>query len=173
MLAPLHMCEITVRNAVAEALCAVYGPRWPWQSTFEMSLPMPKGPGYNPRRDLIDTRKRVPTPDRVIVELKFKFWESLFTRRHDARVWIPQLFTTFPHLPRDRSVAEHRQRLADDLKSIRLLRNRIAHHEPIFNRKLAEDLSRAKKIVAARCGVCASWMLGEQLATAAIGANPL
>ena len=31
MMAPLHICEVAVRNAVAEAIEAVYGPNWPWE----------------------------------------------------------------------------------------------------------------------------------------------
>lgn len=52
LLAPLHICEVVIRNAVADALEAVYGPRWPWETTFVLSLPNPSGSYYNSRRDL-------------------------------------------------------------------------------------------------------------------------
>lgn len=38
LLMPLHICEVVVRNAVSEALEAVYGARWPWNTRFELSL---------------------------------------------------------------------------------------------------------------------------------------
>ena len=39
--ASLHVCEVAVRNGVDAALVVVYGPNWPWNSTFERSLPNP------------------------------------------------------------------------------------------------------------------------------------
>lgn len=50
-LMPLHICEVVLRNAAAEALQATYGVRWPWEQVMELSLPDPSH-GYNPRRDL-------------------------------------------------------------------------------------------------------------------------
>jgi hypothetical protein len=59
LLAPLHICEIVVRNAVSDAIEQVYGPRWPWQIGFEQSLPSPRS-GYNPQRDLQNARSHAP-----------------------------------------------------------------------------------------------------------------
>ena len=41
MLAPLHICEVVIRNAVADAIASVYGAQWPWSSSFIRSLPNP------------------------------------------------------------------------------------------------------------------------------------
>lgn len=171
MLAPLHLCEIAIRNAVAEALEIVHGPRWPWIRGFEVSLPNP-GKGYLQRQDLNLTRSRAQTTDRVVVELKFAFWESMFTSRHDNRIWSPHLFTVLPNLASSLAVPTHRLQLAADLKAIRLLRNRIAHHEPIFVRNLADDLAKAHALVDARCPATAAWLISDTTATAAIQARP-
>ena len=32
LLMPLHVCEVVIRNAVAEALEAKYGAMWPWSN---------------------------------------------------------------------------------------------------------------------------------------------
>nr|WP_260416145.1 hypothetical protein [Pseudomonas cichorii] len=87
LLTPLHICEVAVRNAVSDALKSVYGDHWPWDKNFENSLPVSKGYGYQQRQDLIDTRTRFRTTDRIIVELKFVFWEKMLTSRHDQRIW--------------------------------------------------------------------------------------
>lgn len=171
MLTPMHLCEIAIRNAVAEALEMVHGPRWPWVRGFEVSLPSPAN-GYSPRQDLILTRNRYQTTDRVVVELKFAFWESMFTSRHDNRIWDPHLFTVMPNLNSGVTVASHRLQLATDLKAIRLLRNRIAHHEPIFVRNLADDLAKAHAIVDARCPATAAWLISDTTASAAIQSRP-
>ena len=172
LLTPLHICEVAVRNAVSDALTAVYGAHWPWDKNFENSLPVAKGPVYQQRQDLINTRTRFRTTDRVVVELKFVFWEKMFTSRHDQRIWNTHLFTLFPNLDQTKTVSAHRLRLATDLETIRLLRNRIAHHEPIFRRNLADEFSKVHDFVEARCQVSAAWMMGEQLALAAIQAKP-
>lgn len=52
-LAPLHLCEVVIRNAIAEALERKYGADWPWCSAFERSLSDPKK-GYSLRKDLVN-----------------------------------------------------------------------------------------------------------------------
>ncbi|MCV4342727.1 Abi family protein [Pseudomonas capsici] len=172
LLTPLHICEVAVRNAVSDALKLVYGDHWPWDKNFENSLPVSKGYGYQQRQDLIDTRNRFRTTDRIVVELKFVFWEKMFTSRHDQRIWNTHLFSLFPNLDPTKTVSAHRLRLATDLEAIRLLRNRIAHHEPIFRRNLIDEFSKVHGLVEARCLVSASWMMSEQRALAAIKAKP-
>ena len=97
LLAPLHICEIVVRNAVSDAIEQIYGPRWPWQIGFEQSLPSPRS-GYNPQRDLQNARSHATTTGKAIPELKFVFWQKMFTSRHDQRLWEPYLRQVMPHL---------------------------------------------------------------------------
>jgi hypothetical protein len=83
--APRHFAEITTRNAVVEALTAVYGARWPWNPTFVRSLPNPKGKVFNLRRNLQVVASHELTTGKVIAELKFVFWQTMFTACHDGR----------------------------------------------------------------------------------------
>ena len=94
-MAPLHLCEVVVRNAASEAIEIVYGPLWPWSPGFEQSLPTQNG--YNPRRDLQSARRGMNTAGKVIPELKFVFWQKLFTSRYDGRLWTPYLRQVLPH----------------------------------------------------------------------------
>ena len=80
MLAPLHFCEVAIRNAVADAIAAAHGAQWPWDAGFMRSLPDPPS-GYNPRRDLMSARAGKATTGKVIPELKFMFWQTIFTSR--------------------------------------------------------------------------------------------
>lgn len=152
-----HFAEIATRNAVSDALTATYGPRWPWDGNFERSLPGPGGPSYNPRRDLTRARSKEPTTGKVIAELKFAFWQSMFTARHDVRVWDHQILTLFPSRT-SHTARELRGRIYTDLDSIRKLRNRVAHHEPIFSRNLTDDLTRLLELVELRCTDTAGWL---------------
>src|SRR6266700_954221 len=89
-MAPLHICEVVMRNAVSDALTAVYGARWPWSPVFEASLPAPSV-GYNPRRDLQRNRAPHPTTGTGGGGLKGGLWEEMFTRGYDGGLWFPHL----------------------------------------------------------------------------------
>lgn len=172
LLAPLHICEVTIRNAIAEAIEAKYGPNWPWSTAFETSLPTPNGPGYHPRKDLLEVRVKQPTVGKIIPELKFAFWQRMFTSRHDQRLWTPYLKAVLPNIPTTQTTEQARQHLFDELENIRKLRNRIAHHEPIFSRNLGSDFQKIYQLVALRCPDTADWMSRNQYASALIAKRP-
>ncbi len=163
-LAPLHVCEVVIRNAVSDAIDKVYGPRWPWQIGFEQSLPSPRT-GYNPQRDLQNARSHASTTGKAIPELKFVFWQKMFTSRHDARLWAPHLRLILPNLDTTKSISQLRQMIYDELDQVRFLRNRIAHHEPIFARNLNDDLHRIKVLIEHRNKETACWMMQNQEAS--------
>lgn len=172
LLAPLHICEVVVRNAVSEALQAVYGDRWPWEATFVLSLPDPKR-FYNPRRDLKSAAAMQPSTGKVIPELKFVFWQEMLTYRHDVRLWDAHLMNVFPTHNPSHSVVTLRKRIYADLEAIRRLRNRIAHHEPIFTRNLRGDLDKIASLVELRSPLVASWMIANQDAASLIATPPV
>lgn len=171
-MAPLHLCEVVVRNAVHEALSSVYGPDWPWDSGFERNLPNPSGPGFNPRRELKRARDGQPTTGKVIAELKFKFWESMFTARFDTRLWNPHLRAVMPFLNPALTVQQLRKAIFQDLEKLRLLRNRIAHHEPIFTRALSDSFQQIHALIGFRCPVMAAWMVTHQSVQTLIAQKP-
>lgn len=171
LLAPLHVCEVVIRNAVADAVEAVYGKSWPWSTSFEQSLPDPPV-GYSPRKDLQIARKYEETTGKVIPELSFVFWQKMFTGRHDTRLWAPHLKRVLPGIPREGTIAERRHGIYRDLEQVRKLRNRIAHHEPIFGRALGEDYGRIRNLVAYRCAITAEWLHQNQTATKLIQGKP-
>ncbi len=70
------------------------------------------------------------------------------------------------------SVQVVRKAIHDDLERLRKLRNRIAHHEPIFTRALTIDLQTIEGLVRRRCPVTAAWMLSNQTASQLIASKP-
>jgi hypothetical protein len=104
--------------------------------------------------------------------LKFVFWQKMFTGRYDTRIWDQHLRRVLPNLDPAKPVATLRQAIYGDLERVRLLRNRIAHHEPIFARALADDYQTVLMLVTYRCTVTAAWMDSNQTATAIIAAKP-
>lgn len=176
MLVPLHICEVVIRNAVSDALTAEHGPRWPWAQALERSLPDPPQ-GFNPKAELRRARngtpaRRHPTTGQVVADLKFVFWQKMFTGRFDGRIWNPHLFVVLPNLDTSKSVQSLRKTIHDDLELLRELRNRIAHHEPIFQRNLQQDLAKIEELIAFRCTDTAAWMLANQEVQTLIATKP-
>ncbi|MGC4934670.1 hypothetical protein ACLQ3C_13425 [Gordonia sp. DT30] len=102
------------------------------------------------------------------------FWQKVFTSRYDAVIWDSQIATV---LPGDNvnggSTARLRARVYSDLDRIRLLRNRIAHHEPIIFRDLAADLAAIKDLVQLRCTHTAHLLEEAESVTALLPQRPL
>lgn len=171
MLLPAHFAEVAIRNAVADALETVYGARWPWSPGFERSLPDPAR-GYSPSRDLRDVRRSNPTTGKVIAELKFAFWQSMFTSRHDRRVWIPHIHGALPNGPAATTPSVLRSRVYGDLEVIRRLRNRVAHHEPILARDLPADLDRIMELIELRSLATAEWVRSIEEVSGLLVARP-
>lgn len=105
----LHILEIAVRNAAVQRLDVVFGPQWPWHSGFVQSL---RNHGrYNPRRDLVIVTNNQMTPGKVVAELKFVFWEKLFTQRHDNSLWKNHIHAQETNQPKQliqRRIQSHR-----------------------------------------------------------------
>ncbi len=170
LLTPLHICEVVIRNAVSDVLESLYGEKWPWSAGFEQSLPDPRG--YSPKRDLQNARRSVRTTGKVIPELKFVFWQKMFTSRYDSRLWNAHLIQEFPNLTPTTPINKLRRDIYNELEQIRKLRNRIAHHEPIFNRNLIDDFQNITDLINSRCKITATWMIENQQALTIINARP-
>lgn len=128
----LNTVEIALRNTIHDTLTAHFGvPTWydrrgllePYQAN-----------------EVVSTKKRIVnygnpvTPDRVVSELNFGFWVTILSRNYDARFWQAfrqaTLRQAFPQVPR-----RERQRVTihAHFNAIRELRNRVFHHEPLFD----------------------------------------
>lgn len=76
----------------------------------------------------LQREKKPLEPDRIVAELNFGFWTSLFNRRYEQVFWPWMLKPVFPHMP---ASSRTRHTLSARLNEIRKLRNRIFHHERI------------------------------------------
>ena len=170
---PLHLCEVAMRNGVIEAILQVHGPNWPRKKGFIQSLPRPSDPRqYDPARNLAQVAARHMTNGKVVADLNFAFWEKLFTAGQESRLWLPHFRSTFPGAPPGTPISSLRQTAFNQLQRVRQLRNRIAHHEPIFARVLTEDYQRISELVTWRCPVTAAWMNGIQAVTSLLTQLP-
>ena len=125
---PLQSLEVTLRNAIDEAMAAAYRSFW-----FDSPVLMDAERKSIVRASESLRREGKPrTSGDVIATVSLGFWVALLNKRYDATLWRTVLHECFDPTPA-------RARLHSQLDSLRRLRNRIAHHEPILERNLRKD----------------------------------
>lgn len=146
-----NVLEVALRNAVHTQLTRLAG-REDWWSA---GLPLHQFERHRVT-EAIAAAKRAKGPSiepgHVIAELSFGFWTGLLANRYHQRLWVPVLHQAFPHLVGPRRELHRKQ------ESLRKLRNRIAHHEPIFARDLAADHDRLLDMLNAISPVAVDWV---------------
>ncbi|MBK7505432.1 MAG: Abi family protein [Bacteroidetes bacterium] len=83
----------------------------------------------NIAKSKITASKNQITIDKLVSELTFGFWTSLFNKNYAKDYWKPLMYA-FPLLDKQQ---KHRNLIAFKLNNIRKFRNRIFHYEPICN----------------------------------------
>ena len=171
LLSPLSICEVVIRNSITEAIEATYGPLKPWSQSFLISLPNPQK-AFSPRSEMLNLRVKHQTTGKIIADTKFAFWQYMFTARHDDAIWNPHLFTVLPNANLGISPQAIRKDAFDAMSSIRELRNRIAHHEPIFGRNIANEFGLIRKLIGWRSSEVLGWLDKIETVTADLGSRP-
>ena len=127
----LQNLEIALRNAIHNSLAAAYGTEF-WFLEDGLLKDYERERIERAGRNI--PKKKRKFAGKYIAELGFGFWIALFHKRyHDSLV--PRIMkAAFPGKPRPMK----RSAVVRDLNTIRQLRNRVFHHEPIWNsRQLA------------------------------------
>lgn len=122
----LHALEVALRNAVHNVLKKKYSrPDW-WEEVASFS--------DTDRNEIKKTeahirkKRHALTPDKVVSELNFGFWVSLFNTRHEKELW-KELRMAFPRCPKAK---RQRHEISKALSTARELRNRAAHHDALL-----------------------------------------
>lgn len=71
----------------------------------------------------------------VVAALSFGFWVALFSKALDREFYNAGLYRAIPNQPPGK---KQRQKFHAKLERLKTLRNRIAHHEPLFHRNLEQ-----------------------------------
>ena len=153
LMVPLSIAEVVIRNAVHDTLEATFGERWPWHPGFVRSLP------DRSRVILLAARDGQASPGKVIPELSFGFWQRMFTGRFDGDLWNMHLHRVMPHMDSTATTQQRRGLIHTRLEYLRLLRNRIAHHEPLLKRNLHADFEQTIALISWRCRETAQWTM--------------
>lgn len=130
---PLQLCEIALRNAIHQQLTRLMG-RDDWFADPQFQLTLWAEEEVRKAKVKITKTRKPVTAGRVVAELQFGFWTSLFEAHYEQRTpFLPAgLKGVFPHLPKS---LHHRKDRKHDLETIRTLRNRVFHHERIIHWK--------------------------------------
>lgn len=105
----------------------------------------------NARASLVVGGKPV-THSNLVSELGFGFWRSFLTKQYKDTLWRRALRFAFPHSP-----SRQPEYVFTRVRHLHVLRNRIAHHEPIHNRDIAHDFQICMDVLNAISPVIAEW----------------
>jgi abortive infection bacteriophage resistance protein len=143
----LQTIEVAVRNASHHQLSILFGESWFHNDQF---LSLDEKFTLQISQALVELRKhKYPTDSPHVVSiLSFGFWTMLYSKKHESQLWAPKngLRRAFPRTLQVSGFHPSRKVIADRLHHLRMLRNRIAHHEPVFQRDLHADYSMIKEV---------------------------
>lgn len=145
-----HAAELTLRNAIHQAMCQKYLPtptpthpdgtsaddEW-WFDVSVRGAPLLFDRDYNKVKDAYAKVANLghPTTPKVVAELPFGFWVELLNSNYDESIVVPMLATTMRGVQRTNPTNRRHGWLRARFGEIRDLRNRVSHHEPIFHRE--------------------------------------
>jgi hypothetical protein len=151
---PIQAAEVSLRNKIDHALTTRFGTNW-WKDTSFRAILDREGTSDMEAVFRRLTKKGIPiVTSQVVAGLSFGFWVAVLQPRFNPDVWSSQLRLSFPDLP----PTETRHSLCSQASKIAFLRNRISHHEPIFNRNLSLDYSDLMKFLTWVCPSTQTWI---------------
>jgi len=81
--------------------------------------------------DYIFKKQHPVTAGKVVANLNFGFWTKLFDSKYEKKIWHKVVKEVFPFAP---ATMRTRKKMAIRFNRFMNLRNRVFHHEPIFNK---------------------------------------
>lgn len=124
----LQVLEVALRNGVCARLRSRYKRADWWEAWNHDSRFARQLDEVASVRQKLTQRGECITPDKIIAELTFGFWCSLFNARLQTELW-KDLRLVFAKCPKD---LRRRHAISTLLNQIRNLRNRVFHHEPLL-----------------------------------------
>ncbi|MCY3879602.1 MAG: Abi family protein [Rhodobacteraceae bacterium] len=148
---PLQMLEVTLRNRIHVVLADAVCERWFDQVNFLRV--------ENQRRQIekayedLKGNDRDVAAGRVVAALTFSFWTSMFSPDYE-QLWQQTLFRIAIG---NGGKCRARKEFSAPLTQIRILRNRVAHHEPIIQWNLQKHYGNITELTRWLAPVSADW----------------
>ena len=141
---PLQALEVALRNAMHARLEERFGSQWYTNTAAGLD-----SHAQDSVARVLRSGVRVQSADQFVASMSLGFWVRLVGRggsvngcrraNYDRTLWRPALHRVFP--------GRSRREVHGRLDSLRQLRNRIAHHEPILDRDLNRDYGVLLEVV--------------------------
>ena len=142
----LHWVEIGFRNHIYEGIQATYSNVHAcdsWLTCICTNPPILLNTGSIERigraKDLLSEVDQ-GDPNKIIPELSFGFWVRLLSSANEPNIWTAGLHKSFPHKTK-------RSDLHDRLRKMNLIRNRVAHLEPVDTYTLAQIANESMSLI--------------------------
>jgi len=163
---PMQIMEVAFRNAIVTVLRNRYGAGWHVEPRLLRCL---DAPDHNKLNEAVNRHAGSGMPvDAVVADITFGFWVALLARRYEVPLgWPKRLPVAFPQLPPGLSREDVRRRANE----IRILRNRIAHHEPILHRRLQDDYYAILDVIG-WCSIDLRWVVERTADVLPLFRNP-
>lgn len=125
----LQVLEIALRNTIHHAASTHFGQLDWFDAPSVLQHAHERGAILKAKATLTQ-QKKPHDAARIVAEVSFGFWTSLLDRRYEQTLWPKLLKPAFPYLPRR---LRTRADLSKRFHTMRQLRNRVFHHEPIWH----------------------------------------
>jgi hypothetical protein len=128
----LQNLEVGLRNRINTAITVSYGGNAYWFDDPSIVIEETAKDDVENAKDKIEDRQETITPFRVVSELNFGFWTRLLGSKYDVAIWRrPNVMqSAFPYMP---TAILNRERVRQQFSPIKQFRNRVFHHETIWN----------------------------------------
>lgn len=151
----MHFAEIACRNSLHGALVVRAGERWYADKVFLRIL------SERFRSDLEFTVRSEAnkhgtglTADHIVSELSFGFWGHLATKRFDRYIWSAGVRGVFPGAPGHVT----REDVFKTIEAVRKWRNRIAHHQAVYDQSPHKKHEEVLKLISWICRDTSVWV---------------
>lgn len=163
---PLQGLEITLRNKIHQCLSGAFGACW--YDSPGLGMRHAQQQHIDRAKQTLGFQGKPLEPDRVVAELSFGFWVGLFGPKYETHLWRPHLRKLFVNSP----TPFLRKQAHAALDEIRLLRNRVAHHESILHRRSAEEHRLILDSIGWLCATTAAWVAHHSRFEAVYASRP-
>jgi hypothetical protein len=109
-------------------------------------------------------------PDVVVAELNFGFWRYTVSKYYSGTIW-PFIQNAFQ--PESPGPKLDRRTVDGKVDGLYYLRNRVAHHQPIFQRDLERDRRTLLGVAGWMCPDTRDWIASRSQVPAALAARPV
>ena len=172
--APIQTVEVALRNALHREFSVIFR-RLDWYSDHHF-----KGTAANLAGSLSEVASRLVRsgktvdPRHIVAGLPFGFWTQLVSPgpngNYTRSFWNAGLHKAFPRYPG--GAREAQRRIRGELLALKDFRNRVAHHEPIHNKKPERQYERILRVAGWIDEILPSWVVSRPTCANTLSSRP-